>query len=240
MDGTRLKGLVLSVNHSNYGILFSTMITGSGELISEEDENGEPIPFLTTEQILTQLEKFGFIIKYDVKSNLSNDVLAYLSTMYNLGYVKINRIGVRMPNQNGDRYNRPTVILMKDVSDNNNLLKFDQVISQVEFNKKLDANIVVNITDELESDSWDWVTYMANLEDILEENIDPKDDYETQTDVKSGKQRKLSDSITLIDYTPYDSELSDDEPTEIAPEGYTPYTGDDDDDDESVEYDSGL
>lgn len=238
MDGTRLNGLVLSVNHTSYGVLFAAMIKGTGDIISEEDEFGEPIPFLTSDEILAQLEKFGFIIKYDVKSNLPTNVIAYLSTMYNLGYQKINRVNVRLRNIDGNYYNRPTVILMKDVSENADLLRFNISIRADNFNKKLDAGIIINISNELEPNSWDWLKYMSNLSDLLDENVDSRDEFETVTDVKSGSDRHKTRRPCIPEsYPQYENPPKLDTLHDLSPEGYTIYPGNSDQ--ESFENDSG-
>lgn len=178
------------------------MIKGSGSLISEEDEEGVIIPFLTTEEILKQIEKFGFIVKYDLKSNLPDNVIAYLSELYNLGYDKITKIIVDTVNKDGDRIKKPTIIVMKSDQGNDDLLTYGSIISFNKFAKKLSDNSVMNVTDEPNM-VWDWVTYMFNISDILDENIDPTDDFETQTDIHTGH------------LTPYSE----------TPEGYTVYTG---------------
>lgn len=191
------------------------MIKGSGSLISDNDEKGLPIPFLTTAEVLKQIEKFGFIVEYDLKSNLPDQVISYLSMLYNLGYDKISQIGVRTRNEKGQLIIRPTVIVMKSCEATIDLMKFNRVITEKEFSQKLDLNVVINVTNEPDM-VWDWLTYMANIRDILEENIDPTDDFETKTNAKTGHMQ------------PYQG-------AEIAtPEGFSIYIGEDDDDGEEI------
>lgn len=186
------------------------MIKGTGELISDKDEEGNPLPFLTTEQILEQIAKFGFIVFYDLKSNLPDQVIAYLSELYNLGYDKITRILVQERDNSAERVWRPKIIVMKTAEGNDDLLTFDCQISYAKFADKLAKNSIMNVTDEPDM-VWDWVNHMYNLSDVLDENIDPTDDYETKTDIETGHM------------TPYSGE---------TPEGYTVYTGPDDDSEE--------
>lgn len=184
------------------------MIKGTGSLISEDDEEGVAIPFLTTDEILQQISKFGFLVEYDVKSNLPENVISYLSSLYNLGYDKLNRINVKTRNKDGVIYVRPTIVAMKSCEATIDFMEFDKYTTEIDFAKMLDLNVMINATNEPDT-VWDWVHYMCNIYDILEENIDPTDDFETDTDIETG-----SDADPLL-----------------APEGFTPYTGDEDDGD---------
>lgn len=190
-----------------YGTLFAAMIKGSGSIITTQDEQGQAIPFLTTEEILKQLMKFGFYITYDVKSNLPSEILDFLTTIDNLGYDKITRIGVETWGSGGGKIVKPTVVVFKSCADNADLLVFDCKIGIRKFNQKLRDNTVMNVTDEPNM-QWDWLTYMANISDLLDENIDPRDTYETQTGV--------------VDNTDPSFYIS---PEDLAPEGFTIYTG---------------
>jgi len=187
------------------------MIKGTGTLISDTDEDGVVIPFLTTEEILKQIQKFGFIVEYNVRANLPGPVISYLMTMLNLGYVKITRIGVRTPNSDGSIYIRSTVILMKDAPETLDLLRFDEVITISEFMHKLDLNVVVNATNE-PGMNWDWLTYMANIEDLLQENSS-NDDFGIST--KPGSSFATQYAADPI----------------ITPGGYTLYSESDEEDD---------
>lgn len=188
------------------------MIKGTGELISNVDEEGNDLPFLTTDQILEQIAKFGFIVVYDLKSNLPSNVLSYLSQLYNLDYDKITRINVKSILANGEIRCTPTIIVMKSYKGNDDLLTFDCTIGYKQFCDKLVANSIMDVTDE-PGMVWDWVTYMANLKDILDENVDPTDDFETKTDIE------------VEPFTPYQpSELDEEGNTgSISSEGLTPY-----------------
>ena len=42
------------------------MIDGSGRVLSDTTEEGAPLPFMTTDRILLELQRFGFYITYDV------------------------------------------------------------------------------------------------------------------------------------------------------------------------------
>lgn len=179
-----LKGLCLHVNHVNYGVLFAAMINGSGSLLSNETEDGYDIPFMTTEQILTELQRFGFYVKYDVKSNLPQDVISFLATIDNLGYDKITRVAVETKQPGGSVIWKPTILVFKAVPENDDILTFDCRLTRTKFNKKLADNVIMNVTHEPDLE-WDWLNYICNISDILDENIDPVDGFETQTDASN-------------------------------------------------------
>lgn len=160
------------------------MIKGSGTLISTEDEEGELIPFFTTDQILEELQRFGFYVEYDVKSNLPMSTLSFLATVDNLGYDKITRVALESVNTDGDRIWTPIILIMKSQF-NDDLLTFDCKLTKKKFQEKLAANTIMNVTHEQDL-TWDWVKYIANISDILDENIDPTDDFITDTNIESG------------------------------------------------------
>lgn len=193
------------------------MIKGTGSLLSEEDENGISIPFLTTDEILKQISKFGFLVEYDLKSNLPDQVTAYLSMLYNLGYDKINRLYIKTRNKDGVPIARDTVVVLKSCEETIDIMKYEKYVLESEFNKLLDLNVVMNVTNEPDM-VWDWLTYMCNIKDVLEENIDQTDDFETKTDVKDGED-------VIPPPPPFD-------PISIVPEGYSVYTGEDEEEDD--------
>jgi len=208
MDGPHIKGEVLQVNHASYGTLFAAMIMGHGELVTEFDEDGNAIPFLSTDEILKQIEKFGFYVIYDVKSNLPMNVITFLQELYEFGYDKITRIVVSTKSkESGSLIWRPQVIAIKSQF-NSDLLSYGAKITEKVFKNKLADNTIMNLSYEADM-KWDWLTYIANIADLLEENIDPRDDI-----------------AELHSLDPFDP---------IHNEGLTPYTDPEEPDEESQE-----
>lgn len=204
IDGNRLKGQLLQVNHASYGTLFAAMIIGSGQLITETDDEGNIIPFLTTKEILKQIQKFGFIVEYDVKSNLPSPTIALLSTLYELKYDKITVVQVRIRSTESSSYIwKPQTIVMKSEF-NTDIINYRCKITEKLFKDKLAKNTIMNVSNE-EGINWDWVTYTANISDILDENIDPVDEYETDTGVEGGFIPPVPEG-----FTPYVDEDSED------------------------------
>lgn len=172
------------MNHSTLGTLFAAMIEGSGQLITQEDEEGNDLPFLTTDQILEQIMKFGFYVTFDVKSNLPGDTISFLATIDNLGYDKITKVLLQETNEEGQIIWKPNIIIFKTVPENKDLISYGTKLSRAKYVEKVTAGTVMNVTHELEH-SWDWVTSLFNIADILDENIDPVDEYKSDSGVRS-------------------------------------------------------
>ncbi len=159
-----INGLVLTVHHAKYGVLFSAMPDSSGKLISEYDEEGVDIPSMTCEEILTQLKRFGFDIQYNQESSLPDYTLSFLMQLDDLGYSKITRIHVgRAPGKN-------YVVALK-ADGNEDIYTFGSSITEAKFNKKLASNNVINITEQKDV-TWTWVDRTYNIEDVLQANAD--------------------------------------------------------------------
>lgn len=150
------------------------MIEGSGSLISDVDEEGLDLPFMTTDQILRELQRFGFIIFYDVKKNLPSPILSFLSTVNDLGYDKITRVALQTKTASNGVIWAPTILVIKSEF-NLDLLEFDCKLTRKDFNQKLSDNVIMNVTHE-EGMKWDWVNYTANIDDLLDENTTEFDD----------------------------------------------------------------
>lgn len=193
------------------------MIKGSGSLITKLDEEGRDIPFLSPEEILKQILKFGFYVKYDQKSNLPMEVITYLSDLYNLGYDKINRITLQQKTKDKSIIRTTRTVVFKTCEETTKILTFGKVISKTALDKMLEDNVLLDVSEECDS-QWDWLTFQGNISDILDENIDPTDDYDTETDVKSRDFKPyVPDANVSI---PSVAEFTE---ADLSPEGFTMY-----------------
>lgn len=217
----------MQVNHSSYGTLFSVVVKGGGKLLSSKDEKGNDLPCMTTEKILKEIQRFGFYVTYDVKSNLPMNTIAFLSTVDNLGYDKITKVGIQY-RENGKKCIKPAVLVFKSEY-NHDILNFECIISERKYQDKLSANSIMDVTHE-KGIQWDWVKYVANISDILEENIDPTDDFETQTDIETSEfdpyepseipESELALAPQLTPYSKPEESISE---SDLVPTGYTVY-----------------
>lgn len=171
LDGTTLQGLVIRVEHDTYGVLFAAMIKGTGSLLSIVDEQGLDLPFMTTDEILHEIQRFGFYVDYNVIENLPVNVITFLSNVLDLGFDKITRVSVVTKDAFAQEVvYKPTVLVIKSTEDNSDLLTFGCNLSEKKFMEKLSKNTIMNITYEKDM-QWDWVKYIANISDLLDENF---------------------------------------------------------------------
>lgn len=163
-----LTGMLIKVEHTEFGTLFAAMIRGQGRIVTQYDDSGNYIPWMTTPEILVQLRKFGFDITYNQISSLSDDILNKLMQVRDLGYDKINKIVV-VSRKDGLRINKSYIIALK-TKGNEDLLVYGLPITEVKFNNRLAAGKIISLN---ESDfDWEWVDAIYNIDDILQENAD--------------------------------------------------------------------
>lgn len=158
------EGQILSVVHTKYGTMFATITNGQGHLISETDEDGRQLPLLTTEEVLRQLEKFGFDITYAEEPNLSGEQLTFLTNLYDLGYDAITRVRIKYPKITRTAY------IAYNSSKSVKYLKFDTMVSKTEFDASLECGEIANIAKMDTSLEWDWLTYTCQISDLLDDN----------------------------------------------------------------------
>ena len=94
INNDKFTGEVIKVEHDTLGVLFAAVTGGTGLDITDYDNDGDYIPWMTTAEILKQLRKFGFIIYYNEISSLDDKTLDELIRISNLGYDKITKIAV--------------------------------------------------------------------------------------------------------------------------------------------------
>lgn len=208
-DAGTLEGLLLQVNHTNLGTLFAAVIQGTGVLVTQEDEYGYAIPFMTTDEILRQISKFGFYVTYKRRSHLPGPVLDFFQRWMDMGYGRITRVLLQSENKYGDTIWVDSVVLFKETVENQDLLCYGKKLSRIAYMKKVDANSIQNVTNV--GFDWDWVDSFYRLEDIMDENVDYDDEFSST--VNSGVPEARGDEIV-------DSSI------DLTPEGFTVYEGD--------------
>lgn len=171
VDDNNLCGLVISVKHRKYGTLFSHLIDGSGELLSLDGVR--PHQF-STDEILKELAKFGFDIQFTPQLHLSDSMLMYLDTLLALNYDKLRKISIVDRSNcfnNNIEYTDYVVAFSPD-----KLPKWlDNLYSptEKEFSDALLAGYTCNVSMSPEGKNldWSWLNYIANISDILDEQI---------------------------------------------------------------------
>lgn len=170
-DGShRLEGTNIQVKHRQYGILFACLVDSKGSLLSPDPESGI-IKEFSTDDILAELNKFGFDVTFEINQHLSGEQISYLMTLSALNYDKIRRLPVYEYDNLGDRKYSEYLVAF-NVDKCSNWIDVNYVCSKVDFLAALNAGTAINLTymSETQSFDWTWLTYVANIDDIIEDN----------------------------------------------------------------------
>lgn len=169
-----IRGLRISVEHTIMGTLFACVIDASGKLITDYGNQGQFHEF-TVEDILGELEKYGFYVTYNPRYNLKGTQIEYLMTINKLGYDKIRVLDVwNAPI--GVKESKWYVVVFRSKA-HPDWLNNAFSPSEKEFKQALVDGTAINITDicECHKYNWSWLDYVGNIDDILLDNAG--DDY---------------------------------------------------------------
>lgn len=161
----RLQGKILELNHVDFGTIFSCPIDCQGDLVYDEGSE------LSTSAVLAVLRNFGFEIEYKPERNLDGDQLKYLVTLNELGFEKLRVLNVQKYTPDGRVAYKPYLVAFK-IENNSDWLRNTYTPFEVEFLGALKHGTAMNITaiSEDRHFNWDWLTYVADINDILTEN----------------------------------------------------------------------
>ena len=164
-NGQNFKGTRLAVEHEMYGVLFSTVINGEGEIITSIEPED-----LTTAQILLQLEKYGFLIEYSVNNQMTSEQIAYLITVNDLHFDKIRVLPTVEYNMIGQQEIKYHVVVFQ--SDKlPRWLNVNIGVSKKEFLESLDTGFALNLDgiSETKHFDWDWLNFVGTISDIIQD-----------------------------------------------------------------------
>lgn len=168
-DGShRLSGLVIYVKHTQYGTLFACLINAKGSLLTP-DKNSGIIQEFSSDEILEILATFGFDITFHVNQHLSGDQIAFLMTVDELGYNKLRRLYVQ--DKPDGTYSEYIIVFNVDKCPAD-WLDVNYMCGKKPFVDALLSSGAMNLTDleQTKGFDWTWLTYVANIEDIIEDN----------------------------------------------------------------------
>lgn len=168
MQDSRLEGTAIEVVHSDFGTLFCYLVDAKGPVLHSDD----PLEYeLPTSTILKELERFGFYIAFDKRANLPDKQLEYLKTVQKLGFDKIRILNVYTYNNRGFKESKPMVVVF-NIDSNPGWLDNAYTASESEFIQSLKAGTAINLSDMSETLKfrWDWLDYVADIQDILDDN----------------------------------------------------------------------
>ena len=170
-DGShRLTGTIILVQHNQYGVLFACLVNSNGSLLTPDPISGI-IKEFSTDEILAELNKFGFIVTFEINQHLSGDQISYLITLSGLDYDKIRRLDVYEYNRYGEKLFSEYIVAF-NVDKCSEWLDANYVCRKTDFLNKLNEGGAINLTDVsiTKSFDWTWLTYVANIDDIIEDN----------------------------------------------------------------------
>lgn len=168
MQDTRLEGTAIEIVHSDFGTLFCYLVDANGPILDSED----PLEYeLPTSRILKELERFGFYVTFDKRANLPDNQIEYLKTVQKLGFDKIRVLNVYTYNNQGFKKTEPMIVVF-NVESNPGWLDNAYSAGEFEFVESLKAGTAINLSDMSETLKfrWDWLDYVANIQDILDDN----------------------------------------------------------------------
>lgn len=167
--GNKLSALQIRVVHELLGVLFAASINCSGSIIQNDTINHHHE--FTTSEILEELHKFGFNIVYQSRCNLSSDQLQYLITLQKLGFDKIRTLNV-CTDSSGRTIKNPLVVAF-NVDKNPMWIYNTYECDESEFNHSMLCGDAINLSgiSETRTFNWDWLSYVANIEDVINDNI---------------------------------------------------------------------
>ena len=158
-----ITGLCISVYHDTMGTLFACLLNASGSAITP-GPSGLPVE-LTTQQILDELLKFGFDITYEQDQHLPASQIAFLESLQALNFDKLRLLSVV------DSSSAETYIVSFNADRNPNWLNNLYQASRREFELATANGSAINLSEatrrEIDEWNWGWLTYVANIADIL-------------------------------------------------------------------------
>lgn len=170
-DGTdKLAGTVIEVKHTSFGTLFACLVDGRGSILTPDPISGL-IPEFTTDEILKELEKFGFLVTFKINQHLSGAQISYLLTLDGLGYDKIRKLPVVSVDKSGTTTVSDYLVGFM-VEHCPNWLNSNYQCPLSDFTAKLNQGDAINFTHHsmAKQYDWTWLTYVANISDILRDN----------------------------------------------------------------------
>lgn len=170
--GRSLSGQIIRVEHDDYGCLFSYVVEASGVDVSCSS-NGTVFQ-LTTDELLMELEKYGFIVRFSTCLQISDAQYQLLMSSQLLGMSKIRIMYVDMTekrNRFDDNYERKPYLAMFKTDKLPMWLSNGKVCSKQEFEDALAKGYAVNLTEcegGLHGNDWSFLTdKVLNVSDIL-------------------------------------------------------------------------
>lgn len=173
INNNNLSGTRIQVMHPELGVLFACVVNADGNIISCAKCN--QIFEFTPAQIISELEKYGFLIEYNPESSLSGDQLQYLITLNNLDFDKIRVLNVWSTDRYTNVKSFKTMIVAFLSQIHPYWLNNDYSCSEQEFTKALNRGSAINLTEISKTKKYDWSWlkgFVGSIPDILQDNAE--------------------------------------------------------------------
>lgn len=169
-NDNRLNGTIIRVTHSDFGVLFVCTVNSSGTILTPDPESGIISEF-TTDQILKELNKFGFDVTFNLEAGLSGDQINYLMTLDALGFDKIRTLDVYTYDGIGNREFNQYIVAF-NIEKCSKWIDQNYSESEKDFLSALNGGGAMNLTyvSQTKQFDWSWLDYVANIEDIISDN----------------------------------------------------------------------
>lgn len=154
-----ISGKLIQVEHQNVGIVFSVLLDPKGVRV----EPSLILHPLSTAQILEQLKCFGFDIEYKPEASLPEEQKQYLREIKNLNMDKIRMMWVTSTKE-GSQITKPVLTAFTS-SIMSPWLMNTYCCTQFEFDVRCGQGNAMRL--DTKDFDWSWLTYVANIEDIL-------------------------------------------------------------------------
>lgn len=201
------------VRHARAGIMFAAFTDGTGYCISERYPDGNIIPWMTIDEILVQLAKFGFLIEYSQEGTLPGDQVKLLLQLLNLGYDNLTRVVVCVDNM------KKSHLIAVDADVSPNFLSWGREVPYEIFAQALIDGGVQDLTRYETEYNWNWLHATSNIEKLLEENAEiiepviPQPDESEYTEYTDPEYHPEPDPIIV----PNDGEETQPEQPDVEP-----------------------
>ena len=142
-----LSGDLIRVEHDRFGCLFAYLVHGSGKILSPAKDG--LYHEWTSEEVLKELEKYGFLIQFADHYDITSSQIKLLMTIQDLGMDKIRFLTV-IPKYTGNRgrVEPPQTKLVAFKIDNNpRWLDNRYLISEEDFGKSIVEGWAINLTE---------------------------------------------------------------------------------------------
>ena len=170
IQNKEIAGLRICVEHEKFGPMFTCVLKAHGSIVT--CPGNSYYHEFTVDDILRELYKYGFYITYDPKPALTGNQLEYLMTLDKLGFDKIRLMDVVTyygPVGTVDKY-----VVAFNAKEHPQWIENTYTADSSGFTNAVMSGSACNLTaiSKTKNYNWDWLTYVANIQDIIKDNAE--------------------------------------------------------------------